>query len=102
MGFTYEVRLGGRLTRTLQAEFEELGLAAKDQPAETVLHGPVVDQAALHGLLRRVEALGLELVELRRLPVPAEPAERGEPRSYAATDQTGQTDWRDRSDRTER
>jgi hypothetical protein len=33
MGFTYEVRLGGRLTRTLQAEFEELGLAAKDQPA---------------------------------------------------------------------
>ena len=70
--FTYEVRLGGRLSRTLRAEFEDLGLVANDQPVETVLHGPVVDQAALHGLLRRVEALGLELVEVRRLP-PHEP-----------------------------
>jgi hypothetical protein len=93
MGFTYEVRLGGHLTRTLRAEFEELGLAAKDRPAETVLHGPVVDQAALHGLLRRVEALGLELVELRRLPAPAETAES---RSRAAAERS------DRSDRTDR
>jgi hypothetical protein len=66
--FTYEVRLGGRLSRTLRAEFEDLGLAANDRPVETVLHGSVVDQAALHGLLRRIEALGLELVEVRRVP----------------------------------
>jgi hypothetical protein len=65
---TYEVRLGGRLSRTLRAEFEDLGLAANDRPVETVLHGPVVDQAALHGLLRRIEALGIELVEVRRVP----------------------------------
>jgi hypothetical protein len=68
VSFTYEVRVGGRLSRTLRAEFEDLGLVADDRPVETVLHGPVVDQAALQGLLRRIEALGLELVEVRRVP----------------------------------
>jgi hypothetical protein len=33
-----------------------------------VLSGPIEDQAALHGLLRRIESLGLELVEVRRFP----------------------------------
>jgi hypothetical protein len=33
-----------------------------------VLSGPVEDQAALHGLLRRIESLGLELLEVRRFP----------------------------------
>jgi hypothetical protein len=35
---------------------------------ETVLHGPVRDQAELHGILERVQSLGLELIEVRRLP----------------------------------
>ena len=38
------------------------------EPVETVLHGPVVDQAALHGVIDLVNSLGLELVEVRRLP----------------------------------
>jgi hypothetical protein len=58
------------LGRALRAEFEALGLAADERPVETVLHGPVIDQAALYGLVRRMEALGLELVELRRLSSP--------------------------------
>jgi hypothetical protein len=70
----YEVRIGGRLSRALRGEFADIGLAADDRPAETVLHGPVIDQAALYGLVRRIEALGLELVELRRLPAAAPPA----------------------------
>jgi hypothetical protein len=38
------------------------------EPVEPVLHGPVQDQAALYGLLDRIQVLGLELVEVRRLP----------------------------------
>ena len=75
MTFTCEVRVSGRLGRVLQAEFEELGFAAEHRPAETVLSGAIVDDAALYGLVRRIEALGLRLVELRRSPPPthAEP-----------------------------
>jgi hypothetical protein len=50
---------------------------ANSPPMETVLYGPVQDQAALYGLLDRIQSLGLELVEIRQLPasaeVPAEP-----------------------------
>jgi hypothetical protein len=46
------------------------------EPVEPVLHGPVQDQAALYGLLDRIQVLGLELVEVRRLPdLPEEPGE---------------------------
>ncbi len=68
MTTAYEVKVRGRLSRTVLDQFEQLKLAADIEPVETVLHGPVQDQAALHGLLRRIEALGLELVEVRRLP----------------------------------
>jgi hypothetical protein len=74
MSFLYEVRVRGRLSRTLASEFEQLALAANVEPVETVLSGPVEDQAALHGLLRRIESLGLELLEVRRFPrVPGAP-----------------------------
>ena len=53
------------VTRALQS-FE--GMDADLAPAETVLHGPVTDQAGLHGLLDRIQSLGLELIEVRRLP----------------------------------
>jgi hypothetical protein len=69
MSYTYEVRIRGRLSRTLKGEFEQLGLSADVEPVETLLYGAVVDQAALYGLIRRLEALGLELVEVRRVPV---------------------------------
>ena len=69
MSFTYEVRLRGHLSSALRSQFEQLDLVAESEPVGgTLLHGPVEDQAALHGLLRRIESLGLELIELRRLP----------------------------------
>ena len=73
MSFLYEVRVRGKLSRTLALEFEQLALDAEVAPVETVLSGPVEDQAALHGLLRRIESLGLELLEVRRFPPTAEP-----------------------------
>ena len=66
MAGRYEIRIKGRLSDSLIAAFE--GLDATVEPVETVLHGPVADQAALYGLLDRIQALGLELIEVRRLP----------------------------------
>ena len=40
-----------------------------DPADETVFRGPVRDQAELHGLLARIESLGLELVEVKQLEV---------------------------------
>jgi hypothetical protein len=65
-GGSYEIRIRGRLSDSLLAAFE--GLDATVEPVETVLRGPVQDQAALYGLLNRIQSLGLELVEVRRLP----------------------------------
>jgi hypothetical protein len=62
----YEIRVRGRLSEAVAGAFE--GMTADVEPAETVLHGPVVDQARLHGLLEQVRSLGLELVEVRRRP----------------------------------
>jgi hypothetical protein len=62
----YEIRISGRVRDSLLEDFG--GLERSVEKVETVLHGPVVDQAALHGLLQRIESLGLELVEVRRLP----------------------------------
>jgi hypothetical protein len=74
-GGSYEFRIKGRLSDSLLGAFE--GLTATVEPVETVLHGPVHDQASLYGLLDRINSLGLELVEIRRLPDPADelPAE---------------------------
>jgi hypothetical protein len=63
---SYEIRIRGRVTRSLLESFE--GMASELEPVETVLHGPVRDQAELHGLIDRIQALGLELIEVRRLP----------------------------------
>lgn len=72
MTHRYEVRVSGRVDRTLAAEFAEMELATTVEHVQTVLHGEVEDQAALYGLLRRLEALGLDLIEVRRSAVQAD------------------------------
>jgi hypothetical protein len=69
-GGSYEIRVKGRLSDSVAAAFE--GMRASVASVETVLHGPVQDQAALYGLLHQIQAYGLELVEVRRLPGPPE------------------------------
>ena len=63
----YEITVRGRLTGTLAAAFD--GMRARRLARHTVLFGEVPDQAALFGLLDRVQSLGLELVEVRRVAV---------------------------------
>jgi len=62
----YELRIRGRLSATVLARFDML--ESEVERVETVLHGPVRDQAELHGIIERVQSLGLELIEVRRLP----------------------------------
>jgi hypothetical protein len=67
MSGTYEVVVRGRLSPALASEFEQLDLSARPRPPQTVLSGWLEDQSALQGLLRRIEALGLDLVEVRQV-----------------------------------
>jgi hypothetical protein len=60
----YEVRVVGSLGPAAREAFDDL--AVETEPTATVLCGEL-DQAALHGLLDRVRALRLELVDVRRV-----------------------------------
>jgi len=62
---TYEITVRGRLSITLAAAFD--GLTASAAASDTVLRGEIVDQAALYGVLERIESLGLELLDIRRV-----------------------------------
>jgi hypothetical protein len=66
----YQICVRSHLGETIRSAFP--ALQARTQGANTVLTGTLPDQAALYGVLAEVEALGLELIELRRLP-PQEP-----------------------------
>jgi hypothetical protein len=62
----YEIRVRGRVSPAMLARFE--GMRSQVEPVETVLHGPLRDQAALHGMIALIRSLGLELVEVRKSP----------------------------------
>ena len=62
----YQIRIRGHLGRQWAAWFEGLAITLSDN-GETLLTGPVVDQAALHGVLKRVRDLGMPLVSVSPL-----------------------------------
>ena len=62
----YRIRVRGRLGETIRSAFPALQAQASGR--DTVLTGPLPDRAALYGTLAQIEALGLELLEVRRLP----------------------------------
>ena len=59
----YEIRVRGHLDARWASWFEGLTITLEDN-GDTLLTGPVVDQAALHGLLKKVRDLGLSLVSV--------------------------------------
>jgi hypothetical protein len=71
----YMIRINGNLGATLLTAFP--AMACQRHGAETLLTG-VLDQAGLYGVLGEIEALGLELLEVRRLTPETRSPERGE------------------------
>jgi hypothetical protein len=64
----YEIRFKGHLDERRAQMFEGLQMV-QEPDGETVLTGPVIDQAALHGLLARIRDLGVPLLSVQRLTV---------------------------------
>jgi hypothetical protein len=79
----YEIRLKGHLGSQWTDWFEGLTITLEED-GDTLLTGPVIDQAALHGLLKKVRDLGLPLVSVS-------PVEPGPPTTLG----TGQADQSD-------
>jgi hypothetical protein len=62
----YEIRIKGHLDDRWAAWFGGLTITLEDN-GDTLLTGPVVDQAALHGLLRKVRDVGMPLIAVNRI-----------------------------------
>ena len=62
----YQIRIKGHLGSEWADWFEGLAITLEED-GHTLLTGPVVDQAALHGLLRKVRDLGMPLVSVNRV-----------------------------------
>jgi hypothetical protein len=78
----YEIRLKGHLDAKWADWFDGLTITRADN-GETLLRGPVVDQAALHGVLRKVRDLGLPLVSVNQI----DPKQANGPDGNVDTDQ---------------
>ena len=65
----YRICVQGRLSQTGASWFEGFTLTMDEtkSPLQTCLQGPVMDQAALHGLLSRIRDLGLTLITVQRM-----------------------------------
>jgi hypothetical protein len=79
----YEIRVRGHLDARWANRFEGLTITLEED-GDTLLTGPVIDQAALHGLLKKVRDLGLQLVSVS----PVEPG----PSTTLGTGQANQSD----------
>ena len=63
----YAIRVRGALDPAWSSWFQGMDVHS-DRPGETVIAGPVVDQAALHGLLEKIRDLGLSIISVHERP----------------------------------
>jgi hypothetical protein len=75
----YAIRIKGTLGPTALSAFPTM--VSEMKGGETVLTGPLGDRSAMFGVLGQIEALGLELVELRRIGARPNSPESGDDRS---------------------
>ena len=75
----YEIRVKGHLDARWAAWFDGLAIAYGSD-GTTVIHGPVADQAALHGLLQKIRDLGLPLISVNHVAPGQPPAPAAEAR----------------------
>jgi hypothetical protein len=68
----YEFHVRGALSDLILTAFGDLQ-ATRHHGGETVLFGQMPDQAALFGVLDRIQALGIQLIEVRRAPSGVDP-----------------------------
>ena len=61
----YEIHVKSHLDESLSSAFAGMEMRY-DTPGETILYGPLADQAALHGVLMRIRDLGLELLAVKQ------------------------------------
>ena len=75
----YEIRVRGPIGPTMMQAFPTLAATRSDQ--DTLLIGSLADQCALYGVIHQLEALGLQLLEIRRPPRsdPGRPARSRDP-----------------------
>jgi hypothetical protein len=67
----YQIRLEGQLGHQWMVWFDGLAIALTED-GHTLLTGPVADQAALHGLIKKVRDLGLPLISVIQVPSQAD------------------------------
>jgi hypothetical protein len=63
----YHIRIKGHLDGTLAGWFEDMTVSNLEE-GDALLSGPLPDQAALQGLLKRISNLGLTLISVNALP----------------------------------
>lgn len=63
----YEIRVQGHLSPLWEDSFDGLTITQKDD-GTTSLTGSIVDQSALHGVIKRIRDLGMTLIEIKQLP----------------------------------
>lgn len=78
----YQIRIKGHLDSQWRDWFGNLGITLEDN-GNTLLTGPVIDQSALHGLLKKIRDLGMPLLSVNRV---------GSERENASQDTQQQTD----------